>query len=262
MTDLYICFSNIDRQYVFSVVNRLEAEGFSCCVPVRDFSFEDDWMQSVIDAVYTSTMVLYFNSEAALKSPRLRDELSEIRESGLMRLDFDVNTIDPETVLSTVREHFQEARTIKGDSFRPVPYDGELPYIFVSYAHKNMDKVLPIIHLLQRNGYRVWYDEGIDPGTEWADNIAEHLENAALLFACLSQAYMESTNCRDELLYARSIGMDILMMYLEKVQMEKGIAMRCSDCTAFYKDQLRDDHELLQAVNSVREVRKCREGIN
>ena len=82
MTDLYICFSNIDRQYVFSVVDRLEAEGFSCCVPVRDFSFEDDWTQSVIDAVYTSTMVLCFNSEAARKSPRLRSELSEIRESG------------------------------------------------------------------------------------------------------------------------------------------------------------------------------------
>ena len=120
----------------------------------------------------------------------------------------------------------EDSKLVPGVGRVPYPaYRGREPYIFVSYAHKNMDKVLPIIHLLQQNGYRVWYDEGIDPGTEWADNIAEHLENAALLFACLSQAYMESTNCRDELLYARSIGMDILLMYLEKVQMEKGMAI-------------------------------------
>ena len=27
-------------------------------------------------------------------------------------------------------------------------------------------------------GFRIWYDEGIEAGTEWPEYIAEHLENA------------------------------------------------------------------------------------
>ena len=45
----------------------------------------------------------------------------------------------------------------------PIPYIGEKPYIFVSYAHKDSEVVMRAIALLQQSGFRVWYDEGIDP---------------------------------------------------------------------------------------------------
>ena len=60
---------------------------------------------------------------------------------------------------------------------RPIPYRGEEAYIFVSYAHKDSYRVWPIVARLQLDGYRVWYDEGIDPGTEWDENIASHVKN-------------------------------------------------------------------------------------
>ena len=44
------------------------------------------------------------------------------------------------------------------------PYEGTLPYLFVSYAHKNDAAVLEIISTLQSRGFRVWYDEGIEAG--------------------------------------------------------------------------------------------------
>lgn len=50
----------------------------------------------------------------------------------------------------------------------PVAYKGTDPYIFISYAHKDSDIVLPIISRLQKDGYRVWYDEGIAPGSNSA----------------------------------------------------------------------------------------------
>ena len=40
----------------------------------------------------------------------------------------------------------------------PVAYKGEQPYIFISYAHKDSDVVLPIVAKLQQDGYRVWYE--------------------------------------------------------------------------------------------------------
>ena len=48
------------------------------------------------------------------------------------------------------------------------PYEGTQPYIFVSYAHKNDAAVLEIIGTLQSRGFRVWYDEGIEAGSEFA----------------------------------------------------------------------------------------------
>ena len=54
-------------------------------------------------------------------------------------------------------------------------YNGNEPYIFISYAHKNSDVVLPIIEALADNGFRVWYDAGIEAGTEWPEYVAEKL---------------------------------------------------------------------------------------
>ena len=44
------------------------------------------------------------------------------------------------------------------------PYEGQDKYIFVSYCHKDRAYVFPVIEQLTKDGYRVWYDEGIDPG--------------------------------------------------------------------------------------------------
>lgn len=46
-------------------------------------------------------------------------------------------------------------------------YNGNEPYIFISYAHKDNNTVYPVIARIQKDGYRAWFDEGIDPGTEW-----------------------------------------------------------------------------------------------
>jgi hypothetical protein len=56
-------------------------------------------------------------------------------------------------------------------------YEGSEPYIFISYSHKNKDVVLPVIEALQNSGYNVWFDIGIEAGSEWPEYIATHLRN-------------------------------------------------------------------------------------
>lgn len=85
------------------------------------------------------------------------------------------------------------------------PYRGDRPYIFMSYSHKDSAAALDLIGRLQTERYRIWYDEGIDPGTEWDENIAEHVEDCGYFMALLSKAYLESSNCKDELNYAREL---------------------------------------------------------
>lgn len=77
-------------------------------------------------------------------------------------------------------------------------YEGSEPYLFVSYAHKDSRAVIPVIHELHSKKYRVWYDEGIAPGSEWPHNIATHLERASAVIVFASKNYIASPNCQNE----------------------------------------------------------------
>ena len=66
------------------------------------------------------------------------------------------------------------------------PYEGTSPYIFISYSHRDYDRVEPILREMAAKGYRFWYDEGIDPGTEWPESIARHLEKSSVCLSFMS----------------------------------------------------------------------------
>ena len=108
------------------------------------------------------------------------------------------------------------------------PYEGSDNYIFISYAHKDSERVFPLLRKLTENGYRIWYDEGIDPGTEWPESIARHLDNCKVCLAFLSNASVASTNCRREINFALSRNKDFLSVALEPVKMSPGMEMQIS----------------------------------
>lgn len=115
------------------------------------------------------------------------------------------------------------------------PYDGTLPYLFVSYAHKNDAAVLEIISTLQSRGFRVWYDEGIEAGSEWPESIASHLERAQLVLAFLSPAYLRSDNCRKEMHYALTKRKPVINVYLEPTELSPGMEMQIGNLFALMK---------------------------
>ena len=78
-------------------------------------------------------------------------------------------------------------------------YEGEEPFIFVSYAHKDSELVLPVIYQLFELKYRIWYDEGIRPGSEWPHNIEQHLQKAAAVLVFVSEHSTLSINCKNEI---------------------------------------------------------------
>lgn len=82
------------------------------------------------------------------------------------------------------------------------PYEGDQPYLFVSYCHKDKESVLPVLRFLQDEGIRIWYDTGIDPGTEWPEVIADHLDQSSVFLAFISPNSLESHNCRKEFNFA------------------------------------------------------------
>lgn len=108
----------------------------------------------------------------------------------------------------------------------PPVYQGKEPYIFISYAHKDSDQVLPIIQQLQNWGFRVWYDAGIQAGTEWPEYIASHLRDSSAVIAFISEAAINSPHCRQEITYAGSKHKDVLSIYLDNAELPAGLELQ------------------------------------
>ena len=122
------------------------------------------------------------------------------------------------------------------------PYEGSEPYIFVSYAHSDSNSVMEVLTDMHSHGYRIWYDEGIEVGSEWPECIAEHLNGAHLMLAFISQGYMRSDNCRREMHYALMKRIKVINIFLENTEMTPGMEMQIGNIFALMKYNM--PHEL------------------
>ena len=133
-------------------------------------------------------------------------------------------------------------------------YQGSKPYIFVSYAHKDGGIVFPQIEALHKCGYRLWYDEGIDPGNEWADEIALALENASWFLVFLSRNAVKSKNVTNEINFALDNSKPFLAIYLEETELTRGLKLRMGGIQAIMKWRMTDqqyDKKMLKALPDV-----------
>lgn len=139
----------------------------------------------------------------------------------------------------------------------PKAYEGKEPYIFISYAHKDSDRVLPIIQGLQDRGFRVWYDAGIEAGTEWPEYIAEHLDGCTCFLAFLSQSALESPNCRREINFAIDLRKDPLAVYLEEVQLTLGMRMQLGTLQAMFSYRHKTMESFLETLAGSVMLKPC-----
>jgi len=106
------------------------------------------------------------------------------------------------------------------------PYEGNDPYIFVSYSHKDSAQVFPILQKLHERGLRVWYDEGIDPGSEWPEEIANHLLNCGLFLLFMSPDAAESHNVRREITMAVDRKKPLMNVFIEETELKPGLQLQ------------------------------------
>jgi hypothetical protein len=114
-------------------------------------------------------------------------------------------------------------------------YGGSAPYVFVSYAHADGAKVFPEITFLHEHGYRIWYDEGIDPGNEWPDEIARALHAASYFLVFVSPRSVASSNVRNEINVALNKRKPFLAIHLEETELTPGLELRMGDIQALMR---------------------------
>ena len=121
------------------------------------------------------------------------------------------------------------------------PYEGSEPYIFLSYAHADAAPVMEIAAHLQAAGCRVWYDGGIEVGSEWPEYIAAHLNGASVMLAFLSNAYVRSDNCRKEMHFAQTRKIRTVNIFLEETALTPGMEMQIGPLFALMKYTMGED---------------------
>lgn len=121
----------------------------------------------------------------------------------------------------------------------PFPaYVGDAPFIFVSYAHKDAAVVFPELQELHALGCRIWYDEGIDPGNEWPEEIANAVDRCAHFLVFISPAAAASRNVRNEIHYALRLGKDFLAVHLSETKLPQGLELSISAIQAVFRYQM------------------------
>lgn len=117
-------------------------------------------------------------------------------------------------------------------------YKGNDPYVFVSYSHKDSEAVFQELQELRQSGYRVWYDEGIDPGNEWPEEVAAALSGAEMFLVFISTTAVASQNVRNEINFAINNRKPFLAVHLVETDLPAGLQLRMGDIQAIMKHRM------------------------
>lgn len=176
--------------------------------------FYEEGAEGMAHGVYTTLLV--FVSEAAAADPCLREEVETANANGKGVVVVYLGGTIPESLgnLLDYAEEFvlrpggeeallrrlataHDMRACRKETLEP--YEGPLDYIFISYAHKNSADVLPVVRDLQDAGFRIWYDAGIEVGSEWDAYIMDHVKGAKAFICFQSDEFRASTYCQQEI---------------------------------------------------------------
>ncbi len=133
-------------------------------------------------------------------------------------------------------------------------YQGDEPYIFVSYAHEDAPVVYEQLTALKDAGFNIWYDEGISPGAVWRNELADAISGCALFLFFVTSRSAASDNCLKEVNFAQNRNRPTLPVHLEKTELPTGLELSLSDRQAILKYELSTEGyrtKLHQSIQSI-----------
>lgn len=133
-------------------------------------------------------------------------------------------------------------------------YKGEEPYIFVSYAHADSDMVFQELLWLKECGFNIWYDEGIEIGTEWSEALALAIKQSKLFLLFVTPFSAQSQNCRNEINFALERKLPLVAVHLEKTELPHGLSLSLSARQAILKYEITADNYENKLFDGIRKL--------
>ena len=131
----------------------------------------------------------------------------------------------------------------------PIPFDACDPsgtFVFVSYAHDDKALAYPELLRIRSLGIRVWYDEGIEPGSEWPDAIANALNGATAFVVMITPRAVISRNVRNEVNAALNWGKPFYAIHLVQTELPLGLELQMGDVQAVMRWGMDEDSYALK----------------
>ena len=115
-----------------------------------------------------------------------------------------------------------------------------------------MKEVFSVIKRLADSRFRIWYDEGIEPGNEWPEEVGRALTGCSLFIVFMSPQAMESRNVRNEINFASGDNKSIMVINLQPVELSEGMKLQIGTVQFINKYELGEDEfmeKLKDALN-------------
>ena len=112
--------------------------------------------------------------------------------------------------VKTVKEQEEEMR------LRLNAYEGDEPFIFVSYSHADTMAVLRILKILDKEKFRFWYDDTMEIGEDFRNELRDKIEKCSAMLLFISDASMQSKYCGMEVITAYKYDKRIYPVYISE----------------------------------------------
>jgi len=119
-------------------------------------------------------------------------------------------------------------------------YEGDDPFVFVSYSHADKLQVYPIIDYLNKKGIHIWYDEGIPISENWKRSIVENIERCKAFLLFISPHILNSDNVRKEISFVLKRNKTFFGVYLKETELPSELEYDIADIQAMKKYLMSD----------------------
>ena len=134
--------------------------------------------------------------------------------------------------------------------FMATAYQGNKPYIFLSYAHVDRELADYVVDYLQKYNFNVWFDEGIPSGTRWEEVIADKIAspNCWMMVFLATQNSLVSDWCRNELGFAKEEGKKFINVVIGNPTFPKGFRLSYSSYQFLYEKNFPNREAMLDKL--------------
>ena len=134
--------------------------------------------------------------------------------------------------------------------FMATAYQGDKPYIFLSYAHIDRELAHSVIEYLQEKNFNVWFDEGIHTGTQWEDVIIDKIKNCWMMVFLVTKNSLASDWCRQELTFAKEKGKKFINVVINNPTFPDWFNFSYKRYQFLYEEKFPNRKAMLDKLNS------------
>ena len=115
------------------------------------------------------------------------------------------------------------------------------PYVFICYAHDERETVVEQIDWLRSQGLTVWFDEAIEAGSRWSDDLARAVEGCSAFVYFLSPRSVSSRYCLDEVHFALECSRPIVPVEIAPVTLTPGLKLSIGGTHRLFMHKMEPD---------------------